>query len=55
LENLSWYDVAEALEMVGQPTKGVLRHLVEWMAMDHGARAVRDVVSTMRERDWEPE
>jgi 8-oxo-dGTP pyrophosphatase MutT (NUDIX family) len=55
LENLSWYDVAEALEMVGQPTKGVLRHLVDWMAMDHGARAVRDVVSTMRERDWEPE
>jgi 8-oxo-dGTP pyrophosphatase MutT (NUDIX family) len=55
LENLSWYDVAEALEMVGQPTKGVLRHLVDWMAMDPGARAVRDVVSTMRERDWEPE
>jgi NAD+ synthase len=46
---------AEALEMVGQPTKGVLRHLVDWMAMDPGARAVRDVVSTMRERDWEPE
>ena len=55
LENLSWYAVAEAVEMVGQPTKGVLRHLIDWMAMDPGARAARDVVSTMRERDWEPE
>lgn len=55
LENLSWYAVAEAVEMVGQPTKGVLRHLIDWMAMDPGVRATRDVVSTMRERDWEPE
>lgn len=55
LENLSWYAVAEAVEMVGQPTKGVLRHLIDWMAMDPGARATRSEVSTMRERDWEPE
>ncbi len=55
LENLSWYAVAEAVEMVVEPTRGVLRHLIEWMEMDPGARAARDVVSTMRERDWEPE
>ena len=55
LENLSWYAVAEAVEMVGQPTKGVLRHLIDWMDMDPGVRAARSEVSTMRERDWEPE
>ena len=55
LENLSWYAVEAAVEMVGQPTRGVLRHLLEWMAMDADARAQRDAVSTMRERDWEPE
>lgn len=55
LENLSWYAVEEAVEIVGQPTRGVLRHLLDWMAMDAAARAGREAVSTMRERDWEPE
>ncbi len=55
LENLQWYAVEEAVEMVGQPTRGVLRHLVEWMAMDAALRELREAVSTMRERDWEPE
>lgn len=55
LEDLNWYAVEEAMALVGQPTKGVLRHLLDWMTMDTGARAERDAVSTMRERDWEPE
>lgn len=55
LEALQWYAVEEAVEMVGQPTRGVLRHLIEWMAMDAALKELREAVSTMRERDWEPE
>jgi 8-oxo-dGTP pyrophosphatase MutT (NUDIX family) len=55
LEDLKWYSVVDAAEMVGQPTKGVLRLLLDWLAMDAAARAARDAVATMRERDWEPE
>ncbi len=55
LENLQWYSVEEAVEIVGQPTRGVLRHLIDWMAMDAAVLAAREAVSTMRERDWELE